>query len=243
MKTRRLGRLDARVLGGSDREGGGEGPVVVLFHGYGAPGDDLVGLHRGLQVDGAVRFVFPEAPHALAGGFDFSAFGMGAPRAWWHIDLAALEEAIATGAQRNLRHEIPEGLADARERAVSLLDAIRVEMQPSHVILGGFSQGAMLATSLTLETEQPVDGLVCFSGTYLAEEVWKPRMAARAGLPALLTHGTHDPLLPHALAEQLWQDLVAAGVEARFVSFRGQHQIPPVALSAFEQLLRSVTEG
>lgn len=241
MKTRRLGALDARVVGGSDREGGGEGPVVVLFHGYGAPGDDLVGLYRGLDVDRAVRFVFPEAPHALQGGFDFSAFGMGAPRAWWHIDLMALEEAIATGRHRDLTREVPEGLADARERASAMLDAIGTELSPSHLVLGGFSQGAMLATSLTLETERPIDGLVCFSGTYLCEDVWRPRMAARAGLPVLLTHGTHDPLLPHALAERLCADMKEAGVAAELVSFRGQHQIPPVALGRFERFLREVT--
>ncbi|GAB4211553.1 MAG: esterase [Sandaracinaceae bacterium] len=243
MKTRTLGALEARVLGGSDREGGGEGPVVVLFHGYGAPGDDLVGLYRGLDVDRSVRFVFPEAPHLLQGGFDFSAFGMGAPRAWWHIDLAALEEAIAAGSHRDLRHEVPAGLADARDRASSLLSAVRAQLHPSHVVVGGFSQGAMLATSLALETDVALDGLVCFSGTYLAEDVWKPRMATRAGLPVLLTHGTHDPLLPHALAEQLTADLRQAGVEAQLVTFRGQHQIPPVALTAFERFLRRVTSS
>lgn len=241
MKTRRLGALDARVVGGSDREGGGEGPVVVLFHGYGAPGDDLVGLYRGLDVDRSVRFVFPEAPHALQGGFDFSAFGMGAPRAWWHIDLLALEEAIATGQHRDLTREVPDGLADARERASSMLDAISHELSPSHLVLGGFSQGAMLATSLALETDRPLDALVCFSGTYLCEDVWKPRMSRRAGLPVLLTHGTHDPLLPHALAERLAADMKEAGLSAELVSFRGQHQIPPIALSRFEALLRAVT--
>ncbi len=241
MKTRRLGALEARVLGGSDREGGGEGPVVVLFHGYGAPGDDLVGLYRGLDVDRSVRFVFPEAPHALQGGFDFSAFGMGAPRAWWHIDLMALEAAIATGQHRDLTREVPDGLADARERASSMLDAVSRELSPSHLVVGGFSQGAMLATSLALETDRPLDGLVCFSGTYLCEDVWKPRMSSRAGLRVLLTHGTHDPLLPHALAERLAQDMKDAGITAELVSFRGQHQIPPIALGRFESLLRDVT--
>ncbi len=215
--------------------------MVVLFHGYGAPGDDLVGLHRGVDLGRAMRFVFPEAPHALGGGFDFSAFGYGAPRAWWHIDIAALEEAIATGAHRDLTRDVPEGLADARARAASMLAAIESELRPSHLILGGFSQGAMLATSLTLETDLRVDGLVCFSGTYLAEDVWKPRMAKRAGLPVLLTHGTHDPLLPHALAEKLATDMKDAGMRAELVSFRGQHQIPPVALSRFERFVRELT--
>lgn len=241
MKLTKLGPLDVRLGGGSDREGGGTGPVVVLFHGYGAPGDDLAGLHRGLDLDPSFRFAYPAAPHLLQGGFDFSAFGMGAPRAWWHIDIAALEQALATGRQRDLTTSIPEGLPEARTAACEMLDALERELDPSRVILGGFSQGAMLATSIALETQRKVDGLVCFSGTYLAEDTWKPAMKARAGLPVLLTHGTHDPLLPFAIAQRLANDLGEAGLRTTFVPFRGQHQIPPVALGAFETFLREIT--
>jgi phospholipase/carboxylesterase len=241
MKLVKLGPLDVRLAGGSDREGGGAGPLVVLFHGYGAPGDDLAGLYRGLDVDRAVRFAFPAAPHLLQGGFDFSAFGMGAPRAWWHIDIAALEEALATGQHRDLTRAIPEGLPEAREGACAMLDALEKELSPSHLILGGFSQGAMLATSIALETERRLDALVAFSGTYLGEDTWKPLMGTRAGMRALITHGTHDPLLPFPLAQRLAEDLGAAGVITSFVPFRGQHQIPPVALHAFEALVREVS--
>ncbi|MDR4500552.1 MAG: hypothetical protein MRJ96_03745 [Nitrospirales bacterium] len=42
MKERTIAGLQVRIAGGNDREGGGTGPVVVLLHGFGAPGDDLV---------------------------------------------------------------------------------------------------------------------------------------------------------------------------------------------------------
>lgn len=238
MKHTSLGPLDVVLAGGVDGDGGGEGPVVVLFHGYGAPGDDLVGLHRGLSVPREVRFVYPAAPLQLAGAIDLSAFGAGAPRAWWPIDLEALERALATGEPRGLGDTIPEGLPEAREAVSSMLDALERELSPSALVVGGFSQGAMLATSIALETSRPLAGLVVFSGTYLAPPVWRPKMASRAGLRALVTHGTHDPLLPFALSEALATDLTEAGLEVAFVRFRGQHQIPPVALSAFETLLR-----
>lgn len=241
MKVVKLGPLDVRLAGGSDREGGGTGPLVVLFHGYGAPGDDLASLHRAVDVDRAVRFAFPAAPHLLQAGFDFSAFGMGAPRAWWHIDIAALEQALATGQHRELTRSIPEGLPEARAMACETLDALEKELAPSHVVLGGFSQGAMLATSIALETDRKVDGLVAFSGTYLAEETWRPLMHERAGLRAVVTHGTHDPILPFALGQKLASDLTEAGVRATFTPFRGQHQIPPVALGAFEALVREIS--
>ncbi len=80
MRRAKLGPLDVRMTGGSDGDGGGEGPVVVLLHGFGAPGDDLVGLWRSFAAPRGTRYVFPEAPialgHQYAGG-----------RAWWWIDL------------------------------------------------------------------------------------------------------------------------------------------------------------
>ena len=65
MRQLKLGTLTAHVTGGTDRDGGGAGPVVVLLHGYGAPGTDLVPLWRELAVPHEVRFVFPEQGQRL----------------------------------------------------------------------------------------------------------------------------------------------------------------------------------
>ena len=74
-----------RVAGGTNREGGGQGPVVVLLHGFGAPGDDLASLWRVLRAPTGTRFVFPEAPLSL------EAMGMPGARAWWMIDMMRLQ--------------------------------------------------------------------------------------------------------------------------------------------------------
>src|SRR5262245_12603157 len=79
MREGKFGGLKVRITGGSDREGGGRGPLVVLLHGFGAPGDDLVGLWRVLDVPRDIRFAFPEAPHGVPGGLVQG-------RAWWHLD-------------------------------------------------------------------------------------------------------------------------------------------------------------
>jgi phospholipase/carboxylesterase len=44
MRVDKLGGLTVRLTGGTDGKGGGNGPLVVLLHGFGAPGDDLVPL-------------------------------------------------------------------------------------------------------------------------------------------------------------------------------------------------------
>src|SRR5512134_2337117 len=117
MRVIKLGELTARVTGGTDREGGGNGPVLVLFHGFGAPGTDLVPLYRALDVPREVRFVFPAAPLVL----DPRAPDELAPRAWWLIDIIGLQQAIAQGRSVELAREKPAGLDEARELVTGFL--------------------------------------------------------------------------------------------------------------------------
>jgi len=229
MKRARIADLDVVLTGGADREGGGSGPLVVLLHGFGAPGEDLVPLHRVMRVPRETRFAFPAAPLEL----DM----MPGARAWWHIDMIRLQEAMERGDMRDLSSEEPEGLYAAREKMDAFLTQIRKDLAPSKLVLGGFSQGSMLSMDLALRTSHPIDALVILSGTLLAQDVWVPKMKALAGKPIFQSHGTHDPLLPYALAERLKTELVAAGANVKFVPFRGQHEIPPPVLDELVRFL------
>ena len=235
MKRMKLGSLDCVVAGGTDREGGGEGPVVVLLHGFGAGGDDLVGLWRALEVPAATRFVFPAAPLVLAKNFMFE------QRAWWMIDMAALEAAMASGSHRDMAKDVPEGLAAAREAVEGMLDAVQETLRspPGRLVLGGFSQGAMLSLDVALRSDRKLAGLALMSGTLLCEDEWKALMPARAGLAVMQSHGTVDPILPFAAAEALRDLLSAAGLDVAFVPFRGAHEIPGPALAALGALINA----
>ncbi len=235
MQSRQFGSLRARVVGGTDGQGGGQGPVIVLLHGFGAPGTDLVSLHQVFRVAEDVRWVFPEAPLDLAS----LGFGAGA-RAWWMIDMAALERAQMTGEVRDRSQDIPEGLAPARAAMIELLDALERELEPSKLVLGGFSQGAMVAMDVALHDERPLAGLLQLSGTLLAEPEWKPRMAARTGLPVLQSHGRQDPLLPFSIAERLQASMREAGMENTFVAFDCGHDIPRVTLEEMQRFFDRV---
>lgn len=227
MREAKLGALDCRVTGGPNRDGDGNGPVVVLLHGFGAPGHDLVGLWRVLDVPEEVRFVFPEAPLSLGG------MGFGEARAWWMIDVERLERAIQSGQTRDMSEEVPEGLAQAREQLVTTLDAVEQELDVGgdRVVVGGFSQGAMLALDTVLRTERSFAGTVLMSSTLLAREQWCARMAAREGMPVLQSHGEQDPLLPFSLAEELREHLREAGLHVQWVPFQGGHEIPARVLA------------
>lgn len=224
MRVHTYGGLDVRIAGGPDREGGGNGPVVILLHGFGAPGDDLVALWRMLRVPDDVRFVFPVAPLKLDDGLPDG-------RAWWMLDLDRIALQAAQGRGRDI-DAAPDGLTAARERVLAMLDDLdRHEGLPrDRVFLGGFSQGAMLACDTVLRSPRPFAGLVILSGSIIARPEWEARWPARKGLPVFQSHGTDDPLLPHETATQLKDSLIRHGLAVTWQEFRGGHEIPPQVL-------------
>jgi len=212
----------------------GDGKLtVVLLHGFGAPGDDLVALAQFIRAP--VRFVFPEAPLELGGLY-------GDSRAWWLLDLARLEEELRSGALRDRRGEVPEGLHAARGQLTRFLDQLqaRYAIDNAQLVLGGFSQGAMLSLDVALHRPAPPAGLILMSGTLLAESEWKPRMKQLAGVPILQSHGRHDMLLPFPIAETLRDELKAAGAKVTWIEFLGGHEIPPPVLDGVTKLLGSI---
>jgi len=231
MKREEIAGLQVALTGGDDGDGAGAGPLVVLLHGFGAPGDDLVPLARALRAPAGTRFAFPVGPVALPSPLPVLPPG----RAWWMIDVAALEEAIASGRERDLSGSAPDGLAEARARLDGCLDGLVERLAPPRLVLGGFSQGAMLACDAALRSERALDGLALLSGTLLAEAEWRAGAAGRAGLPVFQSHGRRDPLLPFRQAERLRDLLGAAGLPVTWVPFDGAHEIPPVVLNGLQR--------
>ena len=221
MREELIGGLRTRVTGGTDGKGGGRGPLVLLLHGFGAPGDDLVSLADVLNVPAGTRFVFPEGPLSLS-------FGPSAARAWWIIDMARVAADRAAGRARDLSQDIPKGLAPARETMLGFLKEVerKFDADPRKIVLGGFSQGAMLSCDVMLRTAQPYTGLIQLSGTLLATQEWTPLLKTRKGLPVFQSHGVQDELLPYAGAERLRDMLTHGGLSVEWHSFRGGHEIP-----------------
>ena len=214
-------------------------PVLIFFHGFGANAADLYGLHQYVNAPAGATWIFPEGRLKLA---DVPGHP---PRAWWPIDQAALEYALATGTVRDLSGFAPPGLHESRDAAADCIRAVlethQIKMQQLH--LGGFSQGAMLATELTLRSaelfgERPAS-LAILSGTLLDEEHWRPLAAdgSLQGLQFFQSHGQQDPILDFAMARRLEQLLRAGGLSGEFVEFTGGHEIPPQVMARLGQYL------
>jgi len=235
MREEQIGGLRTRVTGGTDGKGGGSGPLVLLLHGFGAPGDDLVSLADVLNVPAGTRFVFPEGPLSLS-------FGPRDARAWWIIDMARIAADQAAGRIRDLSKEIPKGLASARETMLAFLKEIEQHFNadPRKTVLGGFSQDAMLTCDVMLQSDRPYAGLVQLSGNLLAQPVWGGRMPKRKGLPVFQSHGMQDEILPYAGAERLRDALSQSGLAVEWHKFRGGHEIPEPVLQRLGVFLTKV---
>lgn len=207
--------------------------TVVLLHGFGAPTTDLIPLAREVEAPAEVRFLFPGGPLRL------DPYGDAA--AWWLIDMERLQRMIAGGAARSI-DEIPDGLVEARALLDDLLDKLAAE-SPQRLILGGFSQGAMLALDVALHRAAPVAGLALMSGTHLNAKAWGERLERVKGVPVFMSHGRGDPLLPFAISRGLRDTLAAAGADVDWVEFGGGHEIPRPALAGLSRLIKRVAAG
>ncbi|WP_063748790.1 alpha/beta hydrolase [Chondromyces apiculatus] len=235
MTTATTGPLKVHALGGSDRRGGGDGPAILLCHGFGAPGDDLVSLARVIDAGAGVRWFFPEAPLTVSLGYGISG------RAWWQLDLALLQQLAMEGHARDLSQETPPGMAEAREaleRCIATLEADHGVVR-ERLVIGGFSQGGMITTEVALHAEKPFAGLAVLSGTLVCEDRWKPAAERRApGMKVLVSHGRADPILPFHGADALRNMLTKAGADVEWVPHGGQHEIPTVVVQRLAAFAR-----
>jgi phospholipase/carboxylesterase len=173
--------------------GGKPGHLVVLLHGYGADGEDLIGLApvmAPLMPD--VVFHAPNAPHPCEGNpFGYQWFGIS------RLDPAVVAEGVRAAAP------IADGFLDETMAKYGL--------DESKTVLVGFSQGTMMALHIGLRRRKRLAGIVGFSGMLAAPESLGMEMKSRP--PVLLTHGDSDELIPYQLTERAGDILGQHGIQ------------------------------
>jgi phospholipase/carboxylesterase len=199
---------------------------VIVLHGHAMEPQHLAPFARSMGVPGV--YCFPRGPWAAAAG----------GRSWWPIDESLREAAISRGA-RDLAGEHPAHRETARALLAGLL------RQPplagaGRVVLAGFSQGGMLACDTLLHEAVRVDGLALFSSSRIALDDWRPRRAALAGLPVLVSHGRGDTDLSFAAGQALHDWLRESGCRTRWLPFEGGHEIPLPVWREFRRFLREI---
>lgn len=203
---------------------------VVFFHGYGANMHDLFPLWE-LWDDGSLAWYFPNGPLSLPMGYYEG-------RAWFSIDVAALERAMREGRHRDLSEAVPPELGDTLRLQETFLRELA--LRHKYLIIGGFSQGAMCASHLALKSDLPLKALVLLSGNLLAKGLFP---AAAKGLPFYQSHGTRDPILPLTGAQLLEQKLQSLNFQGRLSVFDGGHEIPMQVIQEVKSFLSQICQS
>lgn len=238
ISVRTIGRLRCAVFDPPGNDPDQLDLVVIFCHGFGAPGDDLVPFGPHLAsllgpVSPGIRYYFPEAPLSL------ESVGMPGARAWWMLDLRQLQLAAEGKLTRDQRDVLPEGLEAARDALSETVELILNEtgLSPDRVVLGGFSQGSMVATEVALHGAATQAVLLIYSGTLLCESRWRDLASKKTTLKVFQSHGRSDTILPYSAAEALHSLFVENGIEAEFLPFSGPHTIPAEALERTSVIL------
>lgn len=211
--------------------------AVVLCHGYASSADDLLPIAKAAmeiepRVAEDVRFYFP------AGVVD-----LGDPvRGWWPV--GETQEALAGKDYASLRDRVYMGSSGARRAFAPFVEAAlrECELGTARLVLGGFSQGGMLATDTALRSSETPAGLIVMSSMTMSESRWRELAPTRAGMRVMITHGTRDPLLDLAEANHLSRLFEQAGLPVDLHTFDGPHTVDLSSASAIGRWLRGLLE-
>ncbi len=187
--------------------------IVLLLHGYGADGDDLIGLAPAwAPAMPDTLFVSPHAPFPCEG----APFG----RQWFGIH--GRDDALRLA-----------GLRAASAMVDAFIDDLLEEtgLPPAALTLAGFSQGTMLALHAGPRRAAPLAGILGYSGRLLAPEVLASETRSRP--PVALIHGERDDLVPYASMAEAAAALERAGFTVETHGRPGLgHGIDPAGMQA-----------
>jgi phospholipase/carboxylesterase len=193
--------------------------AIVILHGYGADAKDLAPLAGELALSPPRHWYFLNAPLKLDGPVMIEG------RMWFPIDMMELQMSQQQGRPRDfLNKKIPEGFESSMKMVHEFLE--KISSHHEKITLGGFSQGAMVASLAALRSKAPITKLLLFSTTFAAENLWEKAFEERNfDFKVFQSHGTQDPVLPVSEAQRLASYLKEKGVDHEYHEFSGGHEI------------------
>jgi phospholipase/carboxylesterase len=190
--------------------------ALVLFHGRGADEHDLHPLLDALDPDRRLLGITPRGPLALPPG--------GAH--WYRLG------------------GIPTPDADTFHETYAQVSAFidGLEMPAERIVVGGFSQGAVMSLALGLGAGRPRPAaIVALSGFLPQVNGFDLDLAGLAGLPVAIAHGTLDPVIPVEFGREAAARLRNAGADVVWRETPVPHTIDPGILPELRELVRAVT--
>ena len=201
---------------------------IIWMHGLGADNNDFVPLVKELDLRGcpAIRFIFPNAgtmPVTINNGYVM--------RSWYDIVSSDLVRREDEGGLRASQSQIEALIAREKARGIPA----------SRIILAGFSQGCAMTLQTGLRHPEQLAGLMCLSGYLpLADKTAAERTPASLATPIFMAHGTADPVVAIARAEQSRDLLTGMGYQVEWHAYRMQHSLCQEEIDAIGAWLKKV---
>jgi phospholipase/carboxylesterase len=203
----------SKIVNGSSLQplsGGAPKQIVLLLHGYGSSGADLISVapHWQQKLPDAL-FLAPNAPQRS---------GMGAGYQWWGLE-SFTPQALAVGARSAA--PVIEAFVDRK--------LAQYELSGRDLAIVGFSQGTMMALHVGLRRKEQVAAIVGYSGMLTGGPELSHEVVSKP--PVLLVHGSADPIVPVAALHDAKHRLDHLGicVESHVSPGLG-HSVDPVGL-------------
>jgi len=186
---------------------------VIWLHGLGASGDDFAPIVPQLDIQDelGIRFVFPHAPN-----IPISVNGGAVMPAWYDIHDADFS-------QRADKAGIEQSSSVIRDM---INDEIACGIDPSKIVIAGFSQGGVIAINTGLLFPQTLAGIMALS-TYVALRDTLPTAtnSGHSKPPIFYAHGDVDPVIPIEYAESSRRFLEQAGYSVEWNSYPMDHAV------------------
>lgn len=196
--------------------------LLVLLHGRGADEDDLFPLFDLLDSERRLIGVCPRGPLTLPPGGSH-----------WYVSRQVGYP------DQDTFWETFRLLGGWLEEAGS-----KVSVPLSRTILGGFSQGAVMAYALSLGKGRPLPaGLLAFSGFIPSVDDFEIELDRRADLPVAIGHGTYDPVIGVEWSRRAKQTLEGAGLTVLYRESAMPHAIDPAYLRDLTSWVVQVLPG
>lgn len=190
-------------------------PTVILLHGYGANAQDLYSisdLRFIKELD--LNWLFLDGPLVPP---ELAAFG---GRAWFDVNIGHFQTLIQEGRFKEFYSREPENINLLHDKLSLFVESMRLE--PKDFYIGGFSQGAMVATDFLYTTKIKPKGLIHLSGTVIRQNLWMS--GSLEDIPIFQSHGKFDPVLPVQGAQHFKS--ISKSKKHRLEIFQGGHEIP-----------------
>jgi phospholipase/carboxylesterase len=194
------------------KSGGQPKQLMVILHGYGADGQDLISLgYEWREIWPDMLFVAPNAPDVCEqnpGGFQ-----------WFPLRTNRIAGRI-------------EGVSNARPVLVNFLIDLwsQTGISPANTVLAGFSQGAMMSLHVGTSLDQQLAAVVAFSGAFVPADGFGDAKFAKP--PVALIHGDQDGVVEPKLSKEAADALLADGFDVSLHFSRGVgHGIAPDGLA------------